>query len=335
MKSGNTFSDVKLNEALPPHLAKLVDEKGNLKDPEKQKEFEKSRDKWKPKFTAKDVTPKGYGVKEETEQLDEAGTGHPVPGHDYHKKTDAELRFIARDAKEAEDAMSGHNPKAANKYADQKNDAATVLHFRKNGMPDWYKKKYGHLKEEVEQIEEKDTSALDAMDAKEKRKDSIRKFIKRQGPVKVKTTPGLATVQKEEVDLDEDAEANLHEESEYHAKPTESGARHYAMMYKSSMKRKDGHSYVGMAGYTPKDQEVTKNSSNMKKSGAIVKHKDTSKYAVGNISDKTEWHDKPEHAVAHAHKRFGFDHKHVTPEHVKVISDKDYTKHVSDNPHNK
>lgn len=76
---------------------------------------------------------------------------HPLEGHDYHKKTDAELRYIAKDAHEAAEAMKGHNTKAENKYRDQANDSATVRYWRqKHGMPDWYKKKYGHLKEEKE-----------------------------------------------------------------------------------------------------------------------------------------------------------------------------------------
>jgi hypothetical protein len=80
---------------------------------------------------------------------------HPLEGHEYHKKTDAELTYIAKDAHKAAEAMKGHNTAAENKYRDQANDSATVRYFRqKNGMPDWYKKKYGHVKEEVEQIDE-------------------------------------------------------------------------------------------------------------------------------------------------------------------------------------
>jgi predicted RNA binding protein YcfA (HicA-like mRNA interferase family) len=76
---------------------------------------------------------------------------HPLEGHDYHKKTDAELRYIAKDAHEAAEAMKSHNTQAENKYRDQANDSATVRYWRqKHGMPDWYKKKYGHLKEEKE-----------------------------------------------------------------------------------------------------------------------------------------------------------------------------------------
>jgi hypothetical protein len=75
---------------------------------------------------------------------------HPLEGHDYHKKTDAQLEYIAKDAHKAAEAMKGHNEKAENKYRDQANDSATVRYWRKkNGMPDWYKKKYGHMKEEI------------------------------------------------------------------------------------------------------------------------------------------------------------------------------------------
>ena len=81
---------------------------------------------------------------------------HPLEGHDYHKKSNAELIGIAKDAHAAAEAMKGHSPRAENKYRDQANDSATVRYFRqKNGMPDWYKKKYGHVKEETEYLEEK------------------------------------------------------------------------------------------------------------------------------------------------------------------------------------
>ena len=81
---------------------------------------------------------------------------HPLEGHEYHKKTDAELEYIGKDAHKAAEAMKGHNTTAENKYRDQANDAATVRYFRKkSGTPDWYKKKYGHVKEEVEYLEEK------------------------------------------------------------------------------------------------------------------------------------------------------------------------------------
>jgi hypothetical protein len=81
---------------------------------------------------------------------------HPLEGHEYHKKSNEELIGIAKDAHAAAEAMKGHSTRAENKYRDQANDSATVRHFRKkSGMPDWYKKKYGHVKEEVENLEEK------------------------------------------------------------------------------------------------------------------------------------------------------------------------------------
>jgi len=95
---------------------------------------------------------RGYEVSEEVEQIEEGRPSqrHPLEGHEYHKKTDAELVYIAKDAHKAAEAMKGHNTTAENKYRDQANDSATVRYFRqKSGMPDWYKKKYGHMKEEV------------------------------------------------------------------------------------------------------------------------------------------------------------------------------------------
>jgi hypothetical protein len=75
---------------------------------------------------------------------------HPLEGHEYHKKSDEALVHIAKDAHAAAEAMKSHNTTAENKYRDQANDSATVRHYRKtNGMKDWYKKKYGHMKEDV------------------------------------------------------------------------------------------------------------------------------------------------------------------------------------------
>jgi len=98
---------------------------------------------------------------EEVETIDEGRPSqqHPLEGHEYHKKSDSELEYIAKDAHKAAEAMKGHNTGAENKYRDQASDSATVRHFRKtSGMPTWYKKKYGHIKEsdmsEDEQINE-------------------------------------------------------------------------------------------------------------------------------------------------------------------------------------
>ena len=77
---------------------------------------------------------------------------HPLEGHEYHKKTDAELIYIAKDAHKAAEAMKSHNTAAENKYRDQANDSATVRYFRqKNGMPEWYKRKYGFVKESLDE----------------------------------------------------------------------------------------------------------------------------------------------------------------------------------------
>jgi hypothetical protein len=89
-------------------------------------------------------------VNEEVEHIEEGRQSqrHPLEGHEYHKKTDAELVHIAKDAHKAAEAMKSHNTTAENKYRDQANDSATVRYYRqKNGMADWYKKKYGHIKE--------------------------------------------------------------------------------------------------------------------------------------------------------------------------------------------
>ena len=87
---------------------------------------------------------------EEFENIDEgrASQAHPLAGHDYHKKSNDQLEYIRKDAHSAAEAMKDHNTTAENKYRDQASDASTVLHFRKtSGTPDWYKKKYGHMKE--------------------------------------------------------------------------------------------------------------------------------------------------------------------------------------------
>lgn len=56
----------------------------------------------------------------------------PLKGHPFHKRSDAELLYIFRDASEAALAVSGHDAKAEAKYLDQANDAATIIHYRRN-----------------------------------------------------------------------------------------------------------------------------------------------------------------------------------------------------------
>jgi len=100
-------------------------------------------------------------MNEDTLKEGRASQRHPLEGHEYHKKSNEALVHIAKDAHKAAEAMKGHNTDAENKYRDQANDSATVRHFRqKNGMPDWYKKKYGHVNEEVEQIDELSNKTL-------------------------------------------------------------------------------------------------------------------------------------------------------------------------------
>jgi len=123
------------------------------------------------------IAMKKAGKKPMNETLEEGRPSqrHPLEGHDYHKKTDAELVYIAKDAHKAADAMKSHNTDAENKYRDQANDSATVRYFRqKNGMPDWYKKKYGHVKESVEVLDGEEVQASEAIDnIRESRKKAI------------------------------------------------------------------------------------------------------------------------------------------------------------------
>lgn len=86
---------------------------------------------------AKDA--KGHGS-------DRRGGSMPIPGHDYHTKTSDQLRYIAKDASDAEKAtrgMSSYNPASgrredtAGKYSDQLNNAASVLAFRARGGTDF------------------------------------------------------------------------------------------------------------------------------------------------------------------------------------------------------
>lgn len=58
----------------------------------------------------------------------------PIPGHRYHSLSDMELRYIQKDAHEAgRNAHEMGDQRGVNKYADQVNDAATVLGYRSRG----------------------------------------------------------------------------------------------------------------------------------------------------------------------------------------------------------
>lgn len=65
--------------------------------------------------------------------LEEARLHHTLKGHPYHYKSDAELHYIIKDAHEAEKAVGSHDKKAMWKYADQQNDAASILGYRQRG----------------------------------------------------------------------------------------------------------------------------------------------------------------------------------------------------------
>jgi predicted RNA binding protein YcfA (HicA-like mRNA interferase family) len=102
--------------------------------------------------TVRDYLQSKEELGEEVEQLKEGRPSqrHPLEGHEYHKKSNVELVGIAKDAHAAAEAMKSHNTTAENKYRDQANDSATVRYYRqKHGMQPWYKKKYGHVNEEV------------------------------------------------------------------------------------------------------------------------------------------------------------------------------------------
>ena len=63
----------------------------------------------------------------------------PLKGHPYHGKTEAELKYIMRDAGLAARAMGRDRPQQEGKYLDQMNDAATVLYHRRqiaNKLPE-------------------------------------------------------------------------------------------------------------------------------------------------------------------------------------------------------
>lgn len=57
-------------------------------------------------------------------------TNHQTQLQQYRAKSDAELRYIVRDAGEAALAMRSVSAQAEAKYLDQVNDACTVLNER-------------------------------------------------------------------------------------------------------------------------------------------------------------------------------------------------------------
>jgi len=180
---------------LPPHLAKFFDKKGNLK-PDAEKRVQKGRKaKWK------DVTPKGYGPKEEVE-IDE-GTWH-VP---ETKIDQMALRKTLRKpikAKDAEKEMSKHigDDSLYDKFADlaKENPNQDVRPAIRARM-----KELG-IKEEVE-LDEKENSytVVHVKKGKEVVKakssyEAAKKFAQMKG---LKNTSGVDAHLMEEVELDE------------------------------------------------------------------------------------------------------------------------------------
>ena len=105
-------------------------------------------------------------LKEEVEELDEARLAQPLKGHTYHKKSEAELNYIIKDAGLAARANKGGS--AEGKYLDQMNDASTVLYYRKNGGKQVHEElDEGAILDAEKKIKEhdaKDTSSMSAPD---------------------------------------------------------------------------------------------------------------------------------------------------------------------------
>jgi predicted RNase H-like HicB family nuclease len=182
-------------------------------------------------------------------------------------------------------------------------------------------KKHGHntvyFMESIEQIDELSDKTLDSYKEKAS-KDSTKHIMDGNFDKAVKRDKGIVSsivakhrnamnkikkdLTKEEVELDEAALSDV---------------THHAEMFKSKyshMQRRDGHKYVGVAGYKKSDEKEQ----GARKSGMIVKHKTTGHYAVGNINKNTKWHEKVEDAVVDAHKRFKIGHKTVSADKVEV-----------------
>lgn len=98
-------------------------------------------------------------MRNEEVELEEGSLAMPLKGHAYHYKSDAELKYIQKDAHEAAKAMKGHNPKAEGKYLDQHNDASTVLHYRSKGG---------------KQLQKEETSWQKLQRLRDKREDEMR-----------------------------------------------------------------------------------------------------------------------------------------------------------------
>jgi len=86
-----------------------------------------------------------------------AGGGRiPLSGHPYHSKSDAELRYISKDAAEAARNMKDVNSSAEGKYLDQMNDAQTILGHRQRTAGMTTRKPRAQTKDELmDRVEDK------------------------------------------------------------------------------------------------------------------------------------------------------------------------------------
>ncbi len=147
---------------------------------------------------------------------------HPLRDHAFHSKSNHELHFIMKDAGEARKNMEDMgNDHAAGKYADQVNDAATVLYHRKTisdnrgKLPDWYQNHYKpHLEESM-------TSALHAINPKHDNVLPPKKEVKPKTSLVSKIKNAVKKVIKEETVTEHDEKHAAHM---YHGGPWDRGA---------------------------------------------------------------------------------------------------------------
>ena len=134
---------------------------------------------------------------------------HPLEGHPYHSKSDAELLHISKDAHAAAEAMKDHNTSAENKYRDQASDSATVRHFRKtHGTADWYKKKYALKEAEMTDAEMAKREKI-VKGMKKSFKDFTTKYGDRAKEVMYATATKKAMEEEVEEELEEDMDEGV------------------------------------------------------------------------------------------------------------------------------
>ena len=207
---------------------------------------------------------------------------HPLEGHPYHKKTNAELEYISKDARAAGEAMKSHGTAsgraAENKYADQANDSATVRHFRKtSGMPSWYKKKYGLNESELEESSGyKQKSDVNHGSASIKAPGTGEKlsFLNKMYPNKKKQPNGAEFAAQRRVNRIADS-GHMNEVSDYWSK--------YQSSFKSQPKSRDNDEKTPFAGPYKKTTGTVTDKSGAKHSGISIA-KDLARKALKKVS---------------------------------------------------